>query len=573
MISGEMEKLYPSAKTLVKECVASKIFAKDASLYGFSENAMECAKHFMGWTDLASDSKCDLDALMEFADIADESGIDNVVLMGQGGSTQAPMTITKYNKIDKNRVQFRVLDSDSPVRMRELFATCDPRRTLFVIASKSGGTIEPRTLLRAIRQQYEPEMGEHFVKHLVAVTDPGSELERIATEEGWRAVFLGLPEVGGRFSALSVFGLLSAAFVGIDLNEFMDHAKQAEKSCSEDAIDNPAINLAAFLFDNYQQGRNKFSFLTPKRGRVLGLWIEQLVAESLGKEGQGILPNIEVDSLLLTNDPGDRSVIMYQTKTDLWDESRNFEMSLAYIDPSIPRQNYKIDSVMELAEHFVMWEYAIAMCGYLMRICPFDQPDVASTKAAVIKILEDGLPEPTYEETFTETVDMGTVEVRQSQQFEGYTSLRETLTALMSSIESGDYFALNAFLPFTGEGRREALETIRHSIAEKFGVVSCLEVGPRYLHSTGQLQKGGPNCGVFLILSADELKDIPLEGDGGAESLGSLAKAQAVGDMLTLCSKGRRVVHLHLPDNSGVTLRMLADVLLGVLRELDAGIK
>ncbi len=573
MISGEMEKLYPSAKTLVKECVASKIFAKDASLYGFSENAMECAKHFMGWTDLASDSKCDLDALMEFADSAVESGIDNVVLMGQGGSTQAPMTITKYNKIDKNRVQFRVLDSDSPVRMRELFATCDPRRTLFVIASKSGGTIEPRTLLRAIRQQYEPEMGEHFVKHLVAVTDPGSELERIATEEGWRAVFLGLPEVGGRFSALSVFGLLSAAFVGIDLNEFMDHAKQAEKSCSEDAIDNPAINLAAFLFDNYQQGRNKFSFLTPKRGRVLGLWIEQLVAESLGKEGQGILPNIEVDSLLLTNDPGDRSVIMYQTKTDLWDESRNFEMSLAYIDPSIPRQNYKIDSVMELAEHFVMWEYAIAMCGYLMRICPFDQPDVASTKAAVIKILEDGLPEPTYEETFTETVDMGTVEVRQSQQFEGYTSLRETLTALMSSIESGDYFALNAFLPFTGEGRREALETIRHSIAEKFGVVSCLEVGPRYLHSTGQLQKGGPNCGVFLILSADELKDIPLEGDGGAESLGSLAKAQAVGDMLTLCSKGRRVVHLHLPDNSGVTLRMLADVLLGVLRELDAGIK
>lgn len=568
MISGEMEKLYPSAKTLVKECVASKIFAKDASIYGFSENALDYAEHFMGWTDLASDPKCDFDALMKFADEVVESGIDNVVLMGQGGSTQAPMTITKYNKIDNNRVKFRVLDSDSPVRMRELFATCDPRRTLFVIASKSGGTIEPRTLLRAIRQQYEPEMGDHFVKHLVAVTDPGSDLERIATEEGWRAVFLGLPEVGGRFSALSVFGLLSAAFIGIDLNEFMDHAKQAEKSCSEDAIDNPAINLAAFLFDNYQQGRNKFSFLTPKRGRVLGLWIEQLVAESLGKEGQGILPNIEVDSLLLANDPGDRSVIMYQTKTDLWDESRNFEMSLAYIDPNIPRQNYKIDSVMELAEHFVMWEYAIAMCGYLMRICPFDQPDVASTKAAVIDILEDGVPEPDYQETFTEAIDMGTVEVRQSAQFDDRDSLRETLRALMSSIQPGDYFALNAFLPFTGEGRREALETIRHSVAEKFGVVSCLEVGPRYLHSTGQLQKGGPNLGVFLILSADELKDIPLEGDGDVESLGSLAKAQAVGDMLTLSSKGRRVAHLHLPDNSGVTLRMLADVMLGVLREL-----
>ncbi len=567
MISGEMEKLYPSAKTLVKECVASKIFAKDASLYGFSENAQECAKHFMGWTDLASNPRCDVNQLMEFANGLVDSGIDNVVLMGQGGSTQAPMTITKYNKIDKNRVQFRVLDSDSPVRMRELFATCDPHRTLFIVASKSGGTIEPRTLFAAIRQEYEPEMGEEFVKHLVAVTDPGSELEQIARNEGWLAVFSGLPEVGGRFSALSVFGLLSAAFTGIDLNEFLDHAKQAEKKCSEDAIDNPAINLAAFLFDNYQQGRNKFSFLTPKRGRVLGLWIEQLVAESLGKEGQGILPNIEVDSLLLANDPGDRSVIMYQTKTDLWDESRNFEMSLAYIDPNIPRQNYKIDSVMELAEHFVMWEYAIAMCGYLMRICPFDQPDVASTKAAVLDILADGLPEPDYQETFTETIDMGTVEVRQSTQFKDRTSLRETLKALFSSIQPGDYFALNAFLPFTGEGRREALESIRHGIAERFGVVSCLEVGPRYLHSTGQLQKGGPNCGVFLILSADELKDIPLEGDGNVDSLGSLAKAQAAGDMITLDSKGRRVVHLHLPDNSGVTLRMLADVISGIIWE------
>ena len=196
----------------------------------------------------------------------------------------------------------------------------------------------------------------------------------------------GEPSVGGRFSALSVFGLLPAALVGIDLEELLEHAVEAEQRCSEDAIDNPAIGLAAFLYDNYLQGRNKFSFLTPKRGRVLGLWIEQLVAESLGKDGQGILPNIEIDSLLLTNDPGDRSVIMYQTKTDLWDERKNFEMSLSYIDPTIPRANFKIDSVEELAEHFVMWEYAVAMCGYLMRVCPFDQPDVASAKAVVLDI-------------------------------------------------------------------------------------------------------------------------------------------------------------------------------------------
>ena len=569
MISGDMDKLYPSAKTLVKECVASRIHAKDATLYGFSEEAEKIAGNFMGWVDLASNPPCSLQDIQAFADYVVADGINTVVLIGQGGSTQAPMTITKYNKVDKNRVSFKTLDSDSPVRVRELLASCRPENTLVIISSKSGGTIEPRLLLCAVREGFAKVLGEEeVVKHLVAITDPGSDLEKQAKEEGWLAVFSGEPTVGGRFSALSVFGLLPAALAGIDIESFLEHAREAEERCSEDAIDNPAIGLAAFLFDNYLQGRNKFSFLTPKRGRVLGLWIEQLVAESVGKEGQGILPNIEIDSLLLTKDPGDRSVIMYQTRTDLWDERHNFEMSLAYIDPSIPRQNYKIDSVEELAEHFVMWEYAIAMCGYLMKVCPFDQPDVASAKAVVLDILSEGRPSFDYEENFTEDVHMGTVEVRQAPMFDGCEDMRETLYALFSSVQPGDFFALNAFLPFTGEGRREALETIRHGVAETFGVVSCLEVGPRYLHSTGQLQKGGPNCGVFLILSADELKDIPLPRE--AESLGSLAKAQASGDLITLAGRGRRCVHLHLPDNSGVTLRMLAHVITEVLAAIVA---
>ena len=571
MLSGDMEKLYPSAKTLVKECAASRLHEKDASLYGFSEEAQACAEQYMGWTDLASNPPYPLHEIQAFADSIIAQGLKTVVLIGQGGSTQAPMTITKYNKPDSSMVTFKTLDSDSPVRVRAILAEAKPETTLFVISSKSGGTIEPRLALQAVRSAVlatgrmdEAELAEH----LVAITDPGSDLERQAREEGWAAVFPGEPSVGGRFSALSVFGLLPAALVGINLEELMAHAVEAERQCSEDAIDNPAIGLAAFLYDNYLQGRNKFSFLTPKRGRVLGLWIEQLVAESLGKEGQGILPNIEIDSLLLTKDPGDRSVIMYQTKNDLWDERRNFEMSLSYIDPTIPRANFRIDTVEELAEHFVMWEYAIAMCGYLMRICPFDQPDVASAKAVVLDILRDGQPEPDFVQDFIDDVHMGEVEVRLSPCFKDCTDVRGALRALLGSIQPGDFFALNAFLPFTGEGRREALETIRHGVADKRGVVSCLEVGPRYLHSTGQLHKGGPNCGVFLILSADELKDIPLKQE--AESLGSLAKAQASGDLVTLAERGRRVVHLHLPDNSGVTLRGLAEVIVRILEELEA---
>ena len=568
MISGDMEKLYPSAKTLVKECVASRVHAKDATLYDFSEQAQACAERYMGWTDLASNPPYSLADIQAFADSIIEQGLKTVVLIGQGGSTQAPMTITKYNKPDSSRIVFKTLDSDSPVRVRAILAEAKPETTLFVISSKSGGTIEPRLALRAVRDAVGDALPEEeLVQHLVAITDPGSDLERQAREEGWAAVLPGEPSVGGRFSALSVFGLLPAALVGIDLEELLEHAVEAEQRCSEDAIDNPAIGLAAFLYDNYLQGRNKFSFLTPKRGRVLGLWIEQLVAESLGKDGQGILPNIEIDSLLLTNDPGDRSVIMYQTKTDLWDERKNFEMSLSYIDPTIPRANFKIDSVEELAEHFVMWEYAVAMCGYLMRVCPFDQPDVASAKAVVLDILKEGQPAPDFVQDYIGDVHMGEVEVRLAPCFKDCTDVQGALRALLTSIQPGDYFALNAFLPFTGEGRREALELIRHGGAASRHTVSCLEVGPRYLHSPGQLQKGGQNNGVFLILSADELKDIPLSEE--AESLGTLAKAQASGDLLTLADRGRRCVHLHLPDNSGVTLRALSEVITGILATLD----
>ena len=570
MISQEMEKLYPSGKTLVKDCVASRIYAKDDTLYDFSEEAQQFARDFMGWTDLATNPPCPLEQIKSFAQEQIDNGLRTVVLVGQGGSTQASMTITKYNKIDCGKIMFRTMDSDSPVRIRGLFSEIDPAHTVFIHSSKSGGTIEPRLIMSAIRDKLATLMpAEEIPQHLIAITDPGSALAKQAQDEGWLGLFYGEPTVGGRYSALSVFGLLPAALVGIDIDRVIEHAIEAEKACSEDSIDNPAIALAAFLYDGYVNGRDKVCFLTQKRGRVLGLWIEQLVAESLGKEGKGILPNIEVDSLNLAKDPGDRSVIMYQTKTDLWDELKNFEMSLSYVDPTIPRMNFKIDSVEELAEHFVMWEYAIAMCGYLMKICPFDQPDVASAKAAVLEILKEGHPEPDIVENFIGDIYMGDAEVELSECMKGAETIKEALRSLFASIQPGDFFALNAFLPYTGEWRRESLENIRHAVAEKLGVVSCLEVGPRYLHSTGQLQKGGANNGVFLILSADEVKDIPLC-DEIADSLGGLAKAQASGDLVTLSSRGRRAMHLHLPDNAGVTLRALSEAIGHVLDEIIA---
>lgn len=555
---------YPSADELIAQNVASRIHAKDATLYNFSDNAEEFARNYMGWTQLATNPPYPIADIESFAQEMEARGIKTVLLIGQGGSTQAPMTLTKYNKVDSNKVSFKTLDSVSPVRMRAILAECDPRTTLVIQSSKSGGTIEPSLVTEAVEkflasQLSEDELGDHFI----AITDPGSDLEKKANDKGWMKVFNGEPAVGGRYSALSVFGLVPAACVGINLGTLMDRARVAENACASDSIDNPAIVLASFLYDNLQRGRDKFSFLSPKRGRVLGLWIEQLVAESLGKEGQGILPNIEVDSLTLSDDPGDRTVIVYHTKTDLWDERENFHKALEFINPAIPQLDFTVETVYDLAEHFVMWEYAIAMVGYLMKVCPFDQPDVQVAKTEVLSILADGAPDPTFVQEGIEGVSVGKVEVHVSKALEPYMfrhTLDEAINALLESIKPGDFFSINAFLPFTGEGRREAMEEVRHSLSDRYGVASCLEIGPRYLHSTGQLHKGGPNEGVFLVISAEETRDIEVE-DPRADSLGALAKAQALGDFSILSDRGRRCLHVHLPDNSAITLRALAKAL------------
>lgn len=562
MIDFSIQGIYPpSLQALVDGKVASRIHSKDASLYNFSEEAQDCAQNYMGWATLASNPPCSIEEIQAFADDAIAKGLKTVILIGQGGSTQAPMTLTKYNKPDSSYIAFRTLDSVSPVRVRTIMSQCNPEHTIIIQSSKSGGTIEPSLVMKAVREVLAESLPvEDIPKHLVAITDPGSDLEKRAKEEGWAKVFLGEPTVGGRYSALSVFGLVPAALVGMKLSSLIESAREAEALCAIDDLDNPASNLAAFLFDTYERGRDKFSLFTPKRGRVLGLWIEQLVAESLGKNGLGILPNIEVDSLVLREDPKDRTVITYNTKTDQWDDRQNFNHALEFIDPAIPQMHFKVLNVEDLAAHFVMWEYAIAMVGYLMKVCPFDQPDVAVAKAEVLHILTEGAREPEFVEDGLAEVPIGKVEVHISEALCDKTeekTLDAALRALFGSIEPGDYFSFNAFLPFAGEGRREAIEEIRHTVASHYGVASCLEIGPRYLHSTGQLHKGGPNKGVYLIISADEPKDIEID-DDRAQTLGQLAKAQASGDFTILSSRGRRCVHVHLPDNSAVSIRALA---------------
>lgn len=553
MESNAFELDNPHTRRLVEERIFSRIAERDSSLFDFDDDAVEYADAYFGWTQLSVCPPVDLGQIAAFAAQVRAEGLRSVVLIGQGGSTQASMTITRLNALTNNRVTFKTMDSISPVYVNKILHQCDPASTLYVISSKSGSTLEPTLLSRIAWDYVTDKLGARAARRFVAITDPDSELAQRAQKNNWRAVFEGSVDVGGRFSALSVFGLLNAALVGIDIIELLEEAASYEEMCSSNELSNPALQLASFLFTNYESGRRMFSLVSPQPGRCFGLWVEQLVAESLGKNGKGILPNIEIDASMLAVPRDDRCAVTYAIRPDA-----SFESDISRIDPSIPTIHFHIPDVRNIACHFIMWEYAITACAVLMEINPFDQPNVQLTKNKVKSLLyTDNNPlglthnclqipiasDLIRESEITPTCTDGKGEVA---------SLDEALEALFSTIKPGDYFSLNAFLPFYTESRRLPLEEIRHCMAAHLGVVSCLEIGPRYLHSTGQLHKGGADNGVFLILSSEETDDIEIPDE--SFTLGTLAHAQACGDMAALTEKGRRALRLHLSDNDGHTL-------------------
>lgn len=557
------------ARKLIENHIPSRIGVQDGSVYDFSAEAHECADRRLGWATLASQPPCDPSEIAVIAQQARCEGLDAVVLIGQGGSTQAAQTLTKLHSLEvTDEIPFRTMDSMSPVYVNHILGSSDPARTLYIVSSKSGSTLEP-TLLSHVAWKYVcAHVGaERAGKRFIAITDPGSELERVARKNSWRAVMHGEPHVGGRYSALSVFGLLPMACVGIDIEQTLEVATPVERLCASDSLDNPALQLAVFLYENLCQGRDKFSLLMTPSTQVFGLWVEQLVAESLGKHGVGILPNVEVDAGILSDPHTDRCAILCNMGN-----SQAFEHAKECLHPSIPTHRLNILDSADMTQHFLIWEYAVAMCGYLMGINPFDQPDVESTKIAVKQILygqggayevpSDPHGRPAYVEfplddcafaskVYVSSALLGTLPAGTG------VDLDVALRLLFRSLSGGDYFSFNAFLPFRGIGRRETLERIRHRVADRLKTCSCLEIGPRYLHSTGQLHKGGPNTGVFLIASSDEPYDIKVPHE--KFTLGGVENAQALGDFGALASRGRRAVYVCLRDNDSEYLSSLAD--------------
>jgi Phosphoglucose isomerase len=443
--------------------VVERIWGYDASLWTGSDE-----DRWLGWLDVVVRMQPHVSELSAFAETAIEQ-FDECVLLGMGGSSLAPEVLRRTFQVES----FHVLDSTHPEAIRRLQGRLDLERTLFLVSSKSGSTLETRSHL------------EHFWElcggrgaQFAAITDPGSELDGIANERGFRATFPGEPEIGGRYSALSMFGMVPAALMGVDVQRFLQEAAVMVDACHEND-DNPGLELGLRLGEGWRNGRDKVCLDETSTG--FGLWAEQLLAESTGKQGKGLVPA-----------PGEPSDA-----------------------PDRQRGEILVSEPYELAAELYRWEFATAVAGHVLRIDPFDQPDVQAAKDKTSEVLE---------RDDVALYPVGSVE------------------ELLAQAQPGNYIAIQAFIDPAREGELAPLA----ARARETGAVVTTGLGPRYLHSTGQLHKGGPDTGLFVQVVDETGEEVPIPGrDFG---FGRLLRAQAAGDLAALEERGRRAVRVRLEE-------------------------
>ena len=493
-----------------------RLFARDATLWTGGDEAA-----WLGWLDPPSSVL--IDALAQFAEATRRSGFAHTLLLGMGGSSLAPEVLARVFGPARGFPRLTVLDSTDPAQIRRVGAAVDLPHALIIAASKSGGTVETNLLLRHALARVHRVGAQVY-----AITDPGSSLEALARERGFADVFHGDVSIGGRFSALSAFGLVPAAALGLDLQRLLESAAAMRERCrTRPARSNPGVALGILIATLATAGRDKLCFAASRSLAAFPAWIEQLIAESLGKRGRGVVP-LEAESQALDHAAADRAFVSLRFASEPRPEIAGIDIALE--DRSV------------LAGEFLRWEVATAVAGALLGVNPFDQPDVEAAKVAARTLLAAG-------EGVASRGD--TIPV-------GAPDLRETLERHLASVQSGDYLAILAFLD-REEAIERALAGLRARLHATRRVATTLGFGPRYLHSTGQLHKGGPNRGVFLFITCDEANDLPVPGE--RTSFGQVKLAQACGDINVLVERGRRVLRVHLGTDARAGLRTLAEAL------------
>jgi transaldolase/glucose-6-phosphate isomerase len=497
-----------------------RLWRRDSALWSGGDEAK-----WLGWLDVAPRQLANGSALDALQRAVVDDGVRDVVVLGMGGSSLAPEVFSLTYGQQSGYPRLRILDSTVPAQIARLDAELDLASTLFVVASKSGSTAEPN----AFESYFFDKVGSG--EHFVAITDPGSALEAKAREKHYKGVYPGEPAIGGRFSALSNFGMVPAAAMGVAWERFLLGAERMAQACGANVppAENPGVELGVALGVLARAGRDKLTLLATPRLRPLGAWIEQLVAESTGKNGKGILP---VDD----EPPG---------VSDAYGDDRVFvQLDVDAVEPPAfttghPLIRIRVPDLVDLGQEFFRWEIATAVAGSVLELNPFDQPDVEAAKIktrSLVTRFESG--ELAHETGAASASD-------------------EAIRAHLERLQPGDYFAIMAYLDMSAENQR-LLQSIRARVRDAKGVATTLGFGPRFLHSTGQLHKGGSNRGVFLQLTADDDADFPIPGQ--RLTFGQLNRFQAQGDLEVLEERDRRVARMHLGSDVSAGLERLASL-------------
>ena len=538
------------------------LWRRDPSVWSADQVIQRAIANRLGWLSSPALMADSIGRLHTFAASVKRDGFTDVVLLGMGGSSLAPEVLRAVLGVAPGWPRLHVLDSIDPAAIGA--AATSPERTLYVVSSKSGTTIEPNVLAAHFRRTLEEAGIGRWADHFVAITDEGTALARRAAAEGFRDLFVNPADVGGRYSALSFFGLVPAALMGLDIASIVGWGvamlSASEQGAGEVAT-NPAAALGLAIAGAALAGRDKLTLLVPTPLEPFGLWIEQLIAESTGKQGAGIVPIVGETRA----DPGsygsDRFFVRLRLHGSYAEELRDADVR----DLKAARQpiaEIELREPSALGAEFVRWEVATAIVGALLHINPFDEPNVQQAKEATRTLL-DGytsqgrLPIAPPDRTTADGVT-----------FTMTTAAREALggqgpEALLTLVRQGDYFALLAYVG-PDQALADEMRAFRLAVGRRTHAATMFGYGPRYLHSTGQLHKGGPNTGVFVLLSATPRADLSIPGE--AFSFGTLELAQALGDFASLGATGRRALHVHLPAPDHGLLHEVAEALLGRLR-------
>lgn len=526
------------ADSLESDRFAQRLWQRDASLWSADPDVQTMISGALGWLEVGAEMDARIAEIDELAHDVREAGITDVVHMGMGGSSLAPLVLGHAFGPQQDSPALHVLDTTDPATVLGLDESLDLRRALFIEASKSGTTAEPLAFGAYFYGRLQREVGGDAGRHMLTITDPGSPLVGQSEARAYRRVVLNFPDIGGRFSALSYFGLLPAGLVGIDVANLLGRANAMAETCRNPVVrENAGVLLGAALGELALRGRDKLTLITPAPIATFGMWLEQLIAESTGKEGKGVLP-VAGEALGPPSVYGDDRVFVALELDDPIDKATQDRLD-ALSHAGHPVIRIPVGGPADLGAEFFRWEIATATIGAILGINPFDQPNVQESKTItnglLAQVRETGdLPRPERDATASILGIYGS---------DGPAGHSDALASLFESVRPGDYVALQAYLTESSE-IDAALDNIRLRIRDGLHVATTVGYGPRFLHSTGQFHKGGPDSGIFLQLTAANERDAPIPGQ--PYGFGTLKEAQELGDIEALWAHGRRALRIDL---------------------------